>query len=131
MMKQARGLSDPRLELRGALSSEDARQVIAEADLLIAPSRILENQQTILLEAMSEGTPVAASDTGGTQETLDGTGCSVVTAGSGMIEEFEKAARRLLGHADAWSRASRAMQERAKRRDQECYFSSLFGLLSG
>ncbi|HWQ99264.1 MAG TPA: glycosyltransferase, partial [Candidatus Methylomirabilis sp.] len=67
MASVARDMADHRLELRGVLSPEDARRAIADADLLIAPSRILENQQTIIVEAMAEGTPVVASDTGGTK----------------------------------------------------------------
>ena len=119
---------DARLAMRGRLSPEETRRVIADADLLVAPSRILENQQTIIVEAMAEGTPVVATDTGGTKETLEGTGCPVVDVDAQKIAD---AIREVLSDELRWTRLSRAMQERAKRHDTESYFSSLFGFLSG
>lgn len=121
MMTQAERMLDKRLLLRGALSFEDARRAIADADVLIAPSQILENQQTILLEAMAEGTPVIATDVGGTKETLEGTGCLVVE-GSALGET----AKVLLAYPDVWSRISRTMRHHAEERhDKEKYFDRL------
>ena len=120
---------DARLAMRGCLSPEETRRVIADADLLVAPSRILENQQTIIVEAMAEGTPVVATDTGGTKETLEGTECHVIVDADG--QKIADAIREVLYDVARWSRTSRAMRERAKRHDTESYFSSLFGFLSG
>jgi glycosyltransferase involved in cell wall biosynthesis len=121
----AAALNDPRLVLRGTLSPEGAHQVIAEADVLLALSRILENQQTILLEAMVEGTPVIATDTGGTRETLENTGCPIVTTGKGMAEAVQMELTRMLSDRDFWSKTSQLMAERAKRHDPEAYISAL------
>jgi glycosyltransferase involved in cell wall biosynthesis len=124
MMTQAERLLDKRLLLRGALSFEDARRVIGESDLLIAPSQILENQQTVLLEAMAEGTPVVATDVGGTRETLKGTGCPVVEP-SGLID----AVRHVLSDVAHWKQLSDAMRKRAEERhDKEKYFETLMRL---
>jgi glycosyltransferase involved in cell wall biosynthesis len=120
---------DARLIFRGRLSPEEAHRVIAEADLLLAPSRILENQQTILVEAMIEGTPVVATDTGGTKETLDGTGCPVIQTGKGMAAAMEAAIVKLLTDRREWSRASALMQERGKRHDASGYVETINGLL--
>jgi glycosyltransferase involved in cell wall biosynthesis len=121
MMPQAERMYDPRIILRGALSFEDARRIIGEADLLIAPSQILENQQTILLEAMAEGTPVVATDVGGTKETLEGTGCLVASP-----QHLSDAAAHLLSNPDEWQRISRTMRARAEERhDKEKYFDAL------
>lgn len=121
--------TDARLVMRGQLSPDDARRVIADADLLIAPSRILENQQTVIVEAMAEGTPVVATDTGGTKETLEGTECPVIIGANSQT--IADAIRELLSDETRWSRMSRVMQERVKRHDKENYFSSLIGFLPG
>ncbi|MCA9384169.1 MAG: glycosyltransferase family 4 protein [Candidatus Magasanikbacteria bacterium] len=49
-------------------------QMMKEADVLLVPSTIVENQPTVILEAASVGLPVIASDIGGIRETLDGAG---------------------------------------------------------
>jgi glycosyltransferase involved in cell wall biosynthesis len=123
------GQQDHRIEYRGQLSPDDAHRVIAEADLLIAPSRILENQQTVLIEAMAEGTPVVATDTGGTKETLDGTGCPVISTGKGMADEMERAIVKLLADQNEWSRVSGCMRERGKRHEPAEYVALISGLL--
>jgi glycosyltransferase involved in cell wall biosynthesis len=120
---------DLRVEFRGQLSPEEAHRVIAEADLLLAPSRILENQQTILIEAMAEGTPVVATDTGGTKETLHGTGCPIIPTWKGMAADMERAIVKLLSDQREWSRVSALMRERGKRHDPEAYLATINGLL--
>lgn len=123
MMKEAERIRDARVDVRGAVSFEDAHRAISAADLLIAPSRILENQQTVLLQAMSEGTPAVATDTGGTKETLEGTGCPVVPPGDATA--LAEAITRLLSDPDAWHAASRAMRHCAERHDPARYVSEL------
>lgn len=125
MMSRAERLEDNRLLLRGALSFEDARRAIAEADLLVAPSQILENQQTVLLEAMAEGTPVVATDVGGTRETLEGTGSPVLSGDTLTPQVIGDTVMHLLSHAQEWQRISQAMQVRAARHDQKTYFEAL------
>lgn len=119
-------LGDTRFSLKGALSPEDTRREIAQADILIAPSRILENQQTILLEAMAEGTPVVAADVGGTTETLEGSGCPV---GNGA--DIASGILRLLQSPETWRAASIAIRKRAERHDPERYFTALVSLCAG
>ncbi|MEN9558571.1 MAG: hypothetical protein RL141_940 [Candidatus Parcubacteria bacterium] len=111
MIARAKRITDARVDLVGELPPDAVRQIIADADLLIAPSRLLENQQTILLEAMSVGTPVIATDVGGTRETLEGTGCSVV-APDHLAEE----ATRLLSDTSAWQDISRKMEGVIRKR---------------
>jgi len=106
MIADAERLADPRVDLIGTVPAETIRQIMEGADLLIAPSRLLENQQTILLEAMSVGTPIVATDTGGTRETLEGTGCPAVPA-----DRLAAEAIALLSDADEWRRVSKKEQQ--------------------
>ncbi len=116
LMADAERLQDRRLDLRGALSFGDARRAIASADLLVAPSRILENQQTILLEAMAESTPAVATDVGGTRETLEDTGCPVVPSGDAIA--LKEAIIQLLSSPEPWSKISSTVRQRAEGRHQ-------------
>ena len=135
-MQRAEHVQDARVILRGALSFEDARKAITEADILIAPSQILENQQTVILEAMAEGTPVVATDTGGTRETLEGTGCPVISLNpklpaSQAAEALALAVTGLLSHPDEWTRMSEAMRAHAEtKHGRERYFEELMGTIS-
>ncbi len=63
----------------GACSSEKVLRHMREADVLLVPSRLVENQPTVILEAASVGLPVIASPSGGILETLGevGTVCAV------------------------------------------------------
>ncbi|MBD3251594.1 glycosyltransferase, partial [Candidatus Uhrbacteria bacterium] len=78
MRPQVLKIRDRRIVCDGVRTPSEVRQAIRESELLVAPSKLLENQQTILLEAMAEGTPVIATDVGGTQETLQATGCPLI-----------------------------------------------------
>lgn len=129
MMATAERGRDHRLMLRGALSFDDARRAIADADLLIAPSQILENQQTILLEAMAEGTPAIATDVGGTRETLEVTGCPVIPINSQQDRDIADAAIGILSDAEEWTRLSAAMRKQAEDvHAAEKYFDALVKL---
>lgn len=107
MEKDARALNDPRVDLTGTLPPETVQQILSTTDLLIAPSRLLENQQNILLEAMAAGTPVIATDTGGTKETLAGTGCPVVPPNQLTAE-----VTRILSDSTIWKNISQNMQKK-------------------
>lgn len=58
----------------GSLSVPEILALFAEMDLLLVPSQIMENQPTVLLEAMSRGLPVIASRQEGIVETLGSAG---------------------------------------------------------
>ena len=65
------------VEFRGVQSPDDVRRAMEESAVVIVPSRILENQPTVILEALAAGCNVVASDVGGIAETLDGAGTLV------------------------------------------------------
>jgi glycosyltransferase involved in cell wall biosynthesis len=124
--------TDPMIDLRGAVSFEEAHAIIAEADLLIAPSRLAENQPTVILEAMAEGTPVIASDTLGARELLTGTNAPLIPWSGDVAETFTKTAISLLSDSKRWHAISHAMHERARvRHDAELYAENLMRLIHG
>jgi glycosyltransferase involved in cell wall biosynthesis len=133
LMPRAEHVQDGRVILRGALSFEDARQAIRDTDVLVAPSQILENQQTVILQAMAEGTPVVATDTGGTRETLEQTGCPVIPLSLSVSDQANALAQvitHVLSEPDAWQRLSHAMYDRAEtHHGKEVYFEKLMGVL--
>jgi glycosyltransferase involved in cell wall biosynthesis len=123
-------LNDSRIDLRLARSHDEARRVIAEADLLVAPSRIMENQPTVILEAMAEGTPVIATDVGGVRELIDGTGASVIAVTDNLGEHLAHEVKVILGDAERWATISRVLRRRAGERHRaEKYLDQLLSLL--
>lgn len=105
MLADVKALNDPRVDVIPSLPPESVLELMANADLLIAPSRLLENQQNIILEAVSVGTPVVATDTGGTRETLEGTNCPVVPA-----QELATEVTRILSDEKRWKEVSDQLQ---------------------
>jgi glycosyltransferase involved in cell wall biosynthesis len=130
MEEEAKMLKDSRVECCGWREPDEVRVAIRNADILVAPSHILENQQTIILEAMAEGTPVIATDVGGTRETLKDTKCPIIPVTSNVPMEIAKNVNRLFEDKKAWRRISNAMRERAQRHDVEHYLDSLEKLIA-
>jgi glycosyltransferase involved in cell wall biosynthesis len=121
---------EPEIDVRGTVSSEEARAIIAEADLLIAPSRLAENQPTIILEAMAMGTPVIASDTEGARELLEGTDAPLIPWSGNATKVFVETATALIFDPKKMHAISHAMVERARaRHDVSAYGEKLEGLM--
>jgi glycosyltransferase involved in cell wall biosynthesis len=97
-----------------------------EADVLLVPSQIMENQPTVLLEAASVGLPVIASDVGGVRETLDGAGLVVPRDDEdAWIKAVDS-----LRNPDTYREQSTAMYELAKRHDPEAYTTRFLSLIA-
>ncbi len=60
----------PAAQIHGELPRAEVLEQMAQADVLLVPSRIEENQPTVILEAASVGLPVIGSNQGGIPETL-------------------------------------------------------------
>ena len=125
MELEAKATGDARIEYLGWVSPKEVRTAIKNAGILIAPSQILENQQTILLDALAEGTPVIATDVGGTKETLEGTDCPVLSCGMGMGRRFADVIKVMIAEKEEWAEISKAMQARAKRYDIREYIEKV------
>lgn len=105
---------------------KEIMDAMREADVLLVPSQIMENQPTVLLEAASVGLPVIASDVGGVRETLGDSGF-VVTRDD---EEAWVKAIESLRNPETYREQSTAMYELAKRHDPEAYATRFLSLIA-
>jgi len=76
-LNDIKNLNDPTILCMGALEHAELAKHYASASLFVFPSLLMENQPTVLLEAMSAGVNIVASDVGGVGETLGGYGALV------------------------------------------------------
>ncbi len=103
-------IGDPTIHLEGALSNAAVRERMRSHRVLVVPSRLLENQPTVILEGLATGCAIVAADVGGVKETLDGAGTivppeNVDALKAGIRAALEKgsdaeAARRVLTRHD-------------------------------
>jgi glycosyltransferase involved in cell wall biosynthesis len=70
-------LEDPSIQATGQLAHDEAMAQLYSSNLLVMPSLIMENQPTVLLEAIAAGLNVVATDVGGVRELLEGYGTIV------------------------------------------------------
>lgn len=64
----------PRGQGYGVCTAAQIFAHFAESDALLVPSQVMENQPTVLLEAMASGLPIIVSNQKGIEETLQGAG---------------------------------------------------------
>lgn len=109
----------------GELPVESVRACMMQSDVLLVPSRIEENQPTVILEAASVGLPVIASHKGGIVETLGRAGslCAPENppAWIEVLEEWRE--------AGAYAHQVARMEELAQRHDPQVYLSRLLSVL--
>lgn len=63
--------SGKRIEFTGWVDRDDASRLLANASMLIFPSRGPESLSRVLIEASALGVPIAAMDTGGTRDIIE------------------------------------------------------------
>ncbi|MBI4138589.1 glycosyltransferase [Candidatus Uhrbacteria bacterium] len=63
-------LDDPLIVFHGPLPHDQVVRLMSECQALVVPSRVYENQPTVILEALAAGCRVAAARVGGIPETL-------------------------------------------------------------
>jgi glycogen(starch) synthase len=63
--------SGKRIEFTGWVDTEEASRLLANASMLIFPSRGPESLSRVLIEASALGVPIAAMDTGGTRDIIE------------------------------------------------------------
>jgi glycosyltransferase involved in cell wall biosynthesis len=66
LREQMRGLAN--VEWKGAFQGEQVWHVLADLDVLVVPSRWVENSPNVILEAQAVGVPVIGSNLGGVAE---------------------------------------------------------------
>jgi glycosyltransferase involved in cell wall biosynthesis len=64
----------------GSKSPDDVARLMSQSDVVVVPSLVMENQPTVILEALAAGCRVVASDVGGIRETLGDAGWIVPPA---------------------------------------------------
>jgi glycosyltransferase involved in cell wall biosynthesis len=72
-----RQMNEPSIQVTGLLPHAEAMAHLYSSNLLVMPSLIMENQPTVLLEAIAAGLNVVATDVGGVRELLSGYGIIV------------------------------------------------------
>ncbi len=77
LLHQLKSQNIPGVEFLGAQPNDVVRREMQKAAVVVVPSLVLENQPTVILEALASGCTVVASDVGGARETLDGAGTLV------------------------------------------------------
>ncbi len=88
---------DDRLRVVGSEPHERVLERMHESAIVVVPSRVYENQSTVILEALACGCRVIATDVGGIPETLGNAGW-IVTAGNvdQLYKAFGEAQKNLL-----------------------------------
>ncbi len=89
---------DVSIEYLGEQTNEQVMIKMREANLVVLPSLVMENQPTVLLEAIAADTRILATDVGGVREMLEGYGTIVapgdVTAlAKGMVDALQQPAQ--------------------------------------
>jgi len=68
---------DPSVDCLGQMEHSSVMELMSKTDLVVSSSRVMENQPTVLLEAVALGKKVVATDVGGVRESLSGYGTIV------------------------------------------------------
>lgn len=113
----------PNVTVHGNLSAEDVMRRMGECDVLLVPSRIEENQPTVLLEAAALGLPIIAASKGGIPETVGADGLVIPP---GDVSAWIKAVSAVT--SDYQSFVERAYRL-AARHDPSAYRDSFLSLL--
>lgn len=97
------------IDLLGRVDPERARQLMREARAALVPSEWYENQPMVILEAMSQGTPVIASNLGGNSELVRDGETGLLHIAGDVADLSAK-----LSHARAHADEMAAMGERGR-----------------
>ncbi|HBU06769.1 MAG TPA: hypothetical protein DEB09_01670 [Candidatus Magasanikbacteria bacterium] len=81
--------------VHGRLEGEKLEEIYNECDVLIFPSICIENNPTVIHEALHHGLRVIASDTGGVKEIFGGIK-NVELVEAGNVDELSEAVRRMI-----------------------------------
>jgi phosphatidylinositol alpha-mannosyltransferase len=105
----------PRVRAHGRVSNEQRDRLLAEADVLVAPSLAAESFGIVLVEAMAAGLPVVASDLDGYRAVLPSECGRLVPPGD--ADALASAIAELLGDAELRRHLGEAGRREAQRYD--------------
>lgn len=115
------------LKVVGNLDHETVLQNMKDADALLVPSQIEENQPTVILEAASVGLPVIASDKGGIPETLGEAGLIVKVDD---IKSWCEAVELLTQDQTVYAAHVKKMEQLAREHEPAAYAQRFLSLLT-
>ncbi len=118
------GTDTANVRYMGASTTDRVLEEMSRQDALLVPSCIVENQPTVLLEAMSRGLPSVARAIGGIPETLGGAG---ILCASTDVHEWVQAVHAVTKDWNTYSVASRTAWQ---RHDPTHYGDELVACLS-
>lgn len=96
-------LADPEAQLKGPIPNEQVGQVLADSDVIVAPSLWYENSPVVIQEARAARVPVIASEHGAMAEKVrDGVDGLLFTPGSATA--LRQAIQRLIDEPDLLAR---------------------------
>jgi len=124
-LEYLKGLKDEKLQVRGALPHDQVTELMRRGGVLALPSLVMENQPTVILEALAAGCKVVAANVGGVRETLGLTGWIFKP---GDTQSLFEALLQALQSGDNPLRES-ARMEVLKLHDPKVFAAGLAGLL--
>ncbi|MGB3073130.1 MAG: glycosyltransferase [Candidatus Moraniibacteriota bacterium] len=127
LREQVKGI--PNIEFLGYQTGEVWERALREASALVIPSIWYENMPYVVLEALSRGTPVIASNLGGVPERIQ-EGENGFLFEPGNTEDLVRAIRTLIEYPDPVTLSKRAYESVADVRP-EAYYQTILRLYKG
>ena len=114
----------------GWLDPETCNELLEKVDVVVLPSHA-EEFGTVLIEAMSAGTPVVATKVGGIEAVVED-GVEGILVNAEAPEEIASALERLHYDVSFWESCSRASQEKvAAQFNEDVFFAKMVALYRG
>jgi glycosyltransferase involved in cell wall biosynthesis len=126
-LEEARAEGAAGVTFSGALHGEPLLAAYDRASFLVVPSIVIENQPTVILEAMSRGVPVVAAAVGGIPELLteNDTGYLVPPKDPAALAAGLRRAASAASTPTIWDAMSRACIEWARSRGTAAHVAAL------
>ena len=112
IVEQAARATGRNVEFRGWVDKRESARLLADASMLIFPSRGPESLSRVLIEASALGVPIAAMDTGGTRDIVEH---EVTGLLSRTPDELARDVRRLRHDSALRGRLGAAAQRKVER----------------
>jgi len=117
---------DPSIELRGQKDPDEVLKIMNQSSVVVVPSRVLENQPTVILEAAAADCRIVATDVGGVRETLGDAGWLVPPVDVDTLAQALREALERPRSADEQEKR----RELVLRHDPEAALGALLGVLT-
>lgn len=128
-LKELSAAVEDKILFTGYVDYGSIAQQYACADVVVAPSIMGEACPLVVLEAMSAGKALIASDSGGIPENIDPEYAIEVPRGEGFVEELTKAMDKLASNQALREAMGQKGKARAHARDKKQYLGRLLQLL--